>query len=110
MQTKKYKKSEESDSIAAEQQATYAPDVNALKLAGIDALMRINNPSTLEKAVKDLFKTAQLPWQKKEIAEEEETIGKDEILAGIREGLLAMKERYRTGQKGKTAEELLNEL
>ncbi|MEA5127434.1 MAG: hypothetical protein VB074_04565 [Proteiniphilum sp.] len=42
--------------------------------------------------------------------EEEETIGKEEILANIREALLEIKERKRIRQKPKTAEELLDEL
>ena len=42
--------------------------------------------------------------------EEEETISKDEILAGIDRGLKEMMERKRTGRKAKTLEELINEL
>lgn len=47
---------------------------------------------------------------KNKVTAQEETISKEEILAGIREGLLEMKERHRTGAKGKTLEELLDEL
>lgn len=95
----------------SEPQSTYNIDVNALKLAGINALMSINNPILLEEAVKSLLETARQPLKKSiVIEEEEETIGKDEILANIREALLEIKERRRTGQKPKTAEELLNEL
>lgn len=43
-------------------------------------------------------------------AESEETISKDEILAGIDRGLKEMMERKRTGRKAKTLEELINEL
>lgn len=43
-------------------------------------------------------------------AESEETISKEEILAGIDRGLKEMKERKRTGRKAKTLEELINEL
>ncbi|MDR1003613.1 MAG: hypothetical protein LBL97_01175 [Prevotellaceae bacterium] len=46
----------------------------------------------------------------KEKAIEEEYISKEELLAGIREGLLDLKEAQRTGKKLMTAEELLNEL
>lgn len=47
---------------------------------------------------------------KNKVTAQEETISKEEILAGIREGLLEMKEARRTGKKLKTAEELLDEL
>lgn len=105
METKKYKQPKNTKApVLKEPQVSYGIDTNALKLAGIDALMNIDNPTTLEKAVKSLLKTA------KTAAIEEETISKEEILAGIREGLLEMKERRRTGSKPKTAEELLNEL
>ncbi len=43
-------------------------------------------------------------------AESEETISKEEILAGIDRGLKEMKERKHTGRKAKTLEELINEL
>lgn len=43
-------------------------------------------------------------------AESEETISKEEILAGIDRGLKEMTERKRTGRKAKTLEELINEL
>lgn len=94
----------------SEPQAAYNIDVNALKLAGINALMGIDNPAILKKAVESLLETAGQPWEKPVVIEEEETIGKEEILAGIRKGLLEIKERRRTGRKPKTAEELLNEL
>jgi uncharacterized protein (UPF0254 family) len=95
----------------SEPQVTYNMDVNALKLEGINALMSISNPTVLEKAVNSLLKTAGQTWDKAAIIEEEEeTIGKEEILANIREALLEIKERQRTGEKPKTAEELLNEL
>ncbi|WP_455669536.1 hypothetical protein [Phocaeicola sp.] len=44
------------------------------------------------------------------VAEAEETISKEEILVGIREGLMEMKEARRTGKRLKTAEKLLDEL
>lgn len=44
------------------------------------------------------------------VAEAEETISKEEILVGIREGLMDMKERHRTGAKGIQLQELLDEL
>ena len=95
----------------SEPQARYNIDVNALKLEGINALMSISNPTVLEKAVKSLLKTARQTREKTTIiVEEEETIGKEEILANIREALLEIKEHRRTGRKPKTAEELLNEL
>lgn len=43
-------------------------------------------------------------------AESEETISKEEILAGIDRGLKEMMERKRTGRKAKTLEEQINEL
>lgn len=111
MEAKKYKQNKDfhTPQVVSEPQAAYGIDANALKLAGIDALMRISNPSTVEKAVKELFKSANLPWIYSETAEEE-TISKAEILAGIREGLREMKERKLTGKKGQTLQELIDEL
>ncbi len=43
-------------------------------------------------------------------AQDEETISKEEILAGIDRGLKEMAERKRTGRRAKTLEELINEL
>lgn len=111
MKTKKNKQDEKKNiRNVSEPQAAYNIDVNALKLSGINALLSIDNPVILEEAVESLLETARQSWKKPVITEEEETISKEEILAGIREGLLEMKERRRTGQKPKTAEELLNEL
>ena len=42
--------------------------------------------------------------------EESEFISKDEILAGIDNGLKELAERKRTGRKAKTLEELIHEL
>jgi hypothetical protein len=42
--------------------------------------------------------------------EEEEYISKEEILAGIRQGLLDMEEARRTGKKLKTLQEVIDEL
>jgi hypothetical protein len=57
-----------------------------------------------------LIETASPPRKSIIVMEEEETIGKEEILANIREALLEIKERKRIRQKPKTAEELLDEL
>ncbi|MEA5127431.1 MAG: hypothetical protein VB074_04550 [Proteiniphilum sp.] len=94
----------------SEPQARYNIDVNALKLAGINALMSINNPVILEKTVKSLIETASPTRKSTIVIEEQETIGKEEILANIREALLEIKERKRTGQKGIHLQELINEL
>lgn len=111
METKKYKQGiKKNIHNVSEPQAAYNIDVNALKLAGIDALMSIDNPAILEKAVKSLLETAGQPRKKPIVTEEEETIGKEEILTGIREGLLDIKERRRTGKKGIQLQELINEL
>ena len=81
MKTNKYKKTEkESARNVSEPQAVYDIDINALKLAGIDTLMNIDNPETLEKAVKGLLKTVNAKHKVRAI-EEEETISKEEILA-----------------------------
>jgi len=109
MATKKYKQESKKNSSNVSEPHTAYVDANALKLAGIGALMSIDNPEILQKAVKSLFKTAGQSFEKPVVVEEE-TISKEEILAGIREGLLDLKERRRTGRKGQTAEELLNEL
>jgi hypothetical protein len=42
--------------------------------------------------------------------EEDEYISKEEILAGIRQGLLDMEEARRTGKKLKTLQEVIDEL
>lgn len=111
METKKYKQDRKKDiHNVSEPQAAYNIDVNALKLIGINALISINNPVILEKAVKLLLKTAGHPLEKPIITEEEETIGKEEILTGIREELSEIKERRRTGKKGIHLQELINEL
>lgn len=111
MEMKKEKQHKEKNTHnVSEPQARYNIDINALKLAGINALMSINNPVILEKTVKSLIETATSIRKSTIVIEEEETIGKEEILANIREALLEIKERKRTGQKLKTAEELLNEL
>lgn len=111
METKKKKQHKEKNiPDVSEPQAAYNIDVNALKLEGINALMSINNPVILEEAVKSLLKTARQFSGKTIVIEEEETIGKEEILANIREALLEIKERRRTGQKGIHLQELINEL
>lgn len=51
-----------------------------------------------------------LEGTRKEEAEDEEYISKEEVLAGIDRGLKEMIERKRTGKKAKTLEELLNKL
>lgn len=56
------------------------------------------------------YKKAGVVKQNKPELQEEVTISKEEILAGIREGLLELKERRLTGRKPITIEELLNEL
>ncbi|HBG42207.1 MAG TPA: hypothetical protein DDZ96_06155 [Porphyromonadaceae bacterium] len=111
MKTKKQNESVEKETNkVSEPQAAYETDMNALKLAGIHALISIDNPSILQKAVKTLVKTAGQSAPKPAVDEEEETIGKEEILSAIREGLLEMKERQRTGRKGETLQELIDEL
>ncbi len=44
------------------------------------------------------------------VISEEDTISKEEILAGVAEGLNEVAERRRTGTKGRTLRELINEL
>jgi predicted Zn-dependent peptidase len=109
MATKKYKQGGKKDiHNVSEPQASYNIDVNALKLSGIHALMSIDNPVVLEKAVESLLETARQSLEKSIITEEEETISKEEILAGIREGLQEMKERHRTGRRGIHLQELID--
>ncbi|MFA7494308.1 MAG: hypothetical protein WCZ43_12465 [Proteiniphilum sp.] len=111
MEAKKEEEHKEKNAYnVSEPQTRYNIDINALKLAGINALMSISNPVILEKTVKSLIETAAHTRKSAIVIEEEETIGKEEILANIREALLEIKEHRRTGRKPKTAEELLNEL
>ena len=110
---KKYKlPEEEKNTTVNEPQMAYGVDMNALKVQGVEALMNIDNPEVLKEAVKAIYKVAKRAWHKdtEGVAEEEETISKEEILAGIREGLMERKEARRTGQRLKRAEELLDEL
>ena len=64
----------------------------------LQSLPKSNKKWLSEKLIEDLS------------AKEEETISKEEILAGIDRGLKEMVERKRTGRKAKTLEELINEL
>lgn len=110
---KKYKlPEEEKNTTVNEPQMAYGVDMNALKVQGVEALMNIDNPEVLKEAVKAIYKVAKRAWHKdtEGVAEEEETISKEEILAGIREGLVEMKERHCTGAKGIQLQELIDEL
>ena len=64
----------------------------------LQSLPRSNKKWLSDKLIEDLS------------VKEDDTISKEEILAGIDRGLKEMVERKRTGRKAKTLEELIHEL
>ncbi|MDR0894834.1 MAG: hypothetical protein LBN06_05980 [Prevotellaceae bacterium] len=66
-----------------------------------------DDENTLQRVLKYMKRLAA---RKEKTMEEEEYISKEELLTGIREGLLDMKEAQRTGEKLKTLQEVIDEL
>ena len=86
-------------------------ELEARRMRIIRGIMKTNSIEKLD-AMEQLLKGKHTTEKAKAkpAVEETEFISKKEILAGIREGLLEVKEARRTGKQMKTAEELLDEL
>lgn len=81
-------------------------DLQAEKLALITSICNVDNISVIKTLKRSLARTL----AKQREAESEEYISKDEILAGIRQGLMEVKEAREKGIKLMDARQLLNEL
>ena len=77
-----------------------------LKTALMNEIMDIEDETLMEKTLKAVRRAKARFHQ----AKEEETISKEEILAGIAEGLREVRRRMDSGEKGQTLEEFINEL
>lgn len=78
-------------------------ELDALRMDLIEELQTIDNKDTL-KRIKTYFKRL------RNAKEEEETISKEEILAGIDAGLKEVKKWKETGEKRQTLDEFIHEL
>ncbi|MDO5527486.1 MAG: hypothetical protein Q4F85_15550 [Prevotella sp.] len=81
-------------------------DLQAEKLALISSICNVNSVSVIKSLKRSLERTL----AKERKAESEEFISKEEILAGIRQGLMEVKEAREKGIKRMTARQLLDEL
>lgn len=81
-------------------------DLQAEKLALISSICNVNSVSV----IKSLKRSLERMLAKERKAEAEEYISKEEILAGIRQGLMEVKEAREKGIKLMDARQLINEL
>lgn len=81
-------------------------DLQAEKLALISSICNVDSVSV----IKSLKRSFERTLAKERKAESEEYISKEEILAGIRQGLMEVKEAREKGIKRMTARQLLDEL
>lgn len=81
-------------------------DLQAEKLALISSICNVDSISVIKSLKRSLERTL----AKERKAESEEYISKEEILAGIRQGLMEVKEAREKGIKRMTARQLLDEL
>lgn len=81
-------------------------DLQAEKLALISSICNVNSVSVIKSLKRSLERTL----AKERKAESEEFISKEEILAGIRQGLMEVKEAREKGIKRMTVRQLLDEL
>lgn len=81
-------------------------DLQAEKLALISSICNVNSVSVIKSLKRSLERTL----AKERKAESEEFISKEEILAGIRQGLMEVKEAREKGTKLMDARQLINEL
>lgn len=81
-------------------------DLQAEKLALISSICNVNSVSV----IKSLKRSFERTLAKERKAESEEYISKEEILAGIRQGLMEVKEAREKGIKLMDARQLINEL
>lgn len=85
---------------------TSAIDLQAEKLSLITSICNIDSLSVIKSLKRSLARTL----AKEHEAESEEYISKEEVLAGIRQGLMEVKEAREKGIKLMDARELINEL
>lgn len=81
-------------------------DLQAEKLALISSICNVDSVSVIKSLKRSLERTL----AKERKAESEEYISKEEILAGIRQGLMEVKEAREKGIKLMDARQLINEL
>jgi len=81
-------------------------DLQAEKLALISSICNVDSISVIKSLKRSLERTL----AKERKAESEEYISKEEILAGIRQGLMEVKEAREKGIKLMDARRLINEL
>lgn len=81
-------------------------DLQAEKLALISSICNVDSVSV----IKSLKRSFERTLAKERKAESEEYISKEEILAGIRQGLMEVKEAREKGTKLMDARQLINEL
>lgn len=81
-------------------------DLQAEKLALISSICNVNSVSV----IKSLKRSFERTLAKERKAESEEYISKEEILAGISQGLMEVKEAREKGIKLMDARQLINEL
>lgn len=81
-------------------------DLQAEKLALISSICNVDSVSV----IKSLKRSFERTLAKEREAESEEYISKEEILAGIRQGLMEVKEAREKGTKLMDARQLINEL
>lgn len=81
-------------------------DLQAEKIALISSICKVNSIS----AIKSLKRSLDRTLAKEQKADSKEYISKEEILAGIRQGLMEVKEAREKGIKLMDARDLINEL
>ncbi|WP_288735905.1 hypothetical protein [uncultured Parabacteroides sp.] len=79
-------------------------ELKSLKMDLVEQLLSINDKDTLTR-VKNYLK--KLDYKTNKVAD---TISKEEVLAGIEEGLKEVKNWKKTGEKRQTLREFINEL
>lgn len=81
-------------------------DLQAEKLALISSICNVNSVSV----IKSLKRSFERTLAKEREAEAEEYISKEEILAGIRQGLMEVKEAREKGIKRQSLQQLIDEI
>lgn len=81
-------------------------DLQAEKLALISSICNVDSVSVIKSLKRSLERTL----AKEREAESEEYISKEEILAGIRQGLMEVKEAREKGIKRQSLQQLIDEI
>lgn len=81
-------------------------DLQAEKLALISSICNVDSVSVIKSLKRSLERTL----AKERKAESEEYISKEEILAGIRQGLMEVKEAREKGIKRQSLQQLIDEI